>query len=88
MKRILALCAPAKIYLFLTLFACVMALMNNAPFLAVGVKFAFSLIWTCILSWFCMNGLTTIAWILILMPFIAIFLGMIGMTNMSNMSNK
>jgi hypothetical protein len=84
MKGIKNLCAPAKIYLVVTLIFCVMALMRDAPFMAVGTKVVFALIWTYILSWLCKKGLSAISWILILLPFIIIFLGMLGITHMAN----
>jgi hypothetical protein len=88
MKGIKNLCAPAKIYLVVTLFFCIMALMRDAPFMAVGIKVVFALIWTCILSWLCKKGLSAISWILILLPFIVIFLGMLGITHMANKEQR
>jgi hypothetical protein len=88
MKGINKLCTPAKIYLVVSLFACVMALMHDAPFMMVGMKVVFALIWTCILSWLCKKGLTAISWVLILLPFIAIFLGMLGITHMANKAQR
>ena len=84
MKELKNLCAPAKIYLVVTLFFCVMALMHDVPFLAVGVKVVFTLIWTRILSWLCKKGYATISWVLVLLPFIVILLGMLGITHMAN----
>jgi hypothetical protein len=88
MKGIKNLCAPAKIYLVVTLFFCVMALMHDAPFLAVGIKVVFAFIWTYLLGWLCKKGLSAISWILILLPFIVIFLGMLGITHMANKEQR
>ena len=84
MKEFKNLCTPAKIYLVVTLFLCVMSLMNDAPVLAVALKVVFAVIWTCILSWLCKKGLSTISWILVLFPFIFILLGILGMIHMEN----
>jgi predicted PurR-regulated permease PerM len=84
MKEFKNLCTPAKIYLVVTLFLCVMSLMHDAPVLAVAIKVVFAVIWTCILSWLCKKGLSTISWILVLFPFIVILLGILGMINMEN----
>ena len=88
MKGIKNLCAPAKIYLVVSLFACVMALMHDAPFMMVGIKVVFALIWTCILSWLCKKGFASVSWFLILLPFIAIFLGMIGIIRTANKNRR
>ena len=88
MKEFKNLCTPAKIYLVVTLFLCVMSLMNDAPVLAVALKVVFAVIWTCILSWLCKKGLSAISWILILLPFIVIFLGMLGITHMANKERR
>jgi len=84
MKEFKNLCTPAKIYLVVTLFLCVMSLMHDAPVLAVALKVVFAVIWTCILSWLCKKGLSTISWILVLLPFIVILLGILGLTHMEN----
>ena len=88
MKELKNLCAPAKIYLVVTLFFCVMALMHDVPFLAVGIKVVFTLMWTCILSWLCKKGYATISWVLVLLPFIVILLGMLGITHMANKQQR
>ena len=88
MKEFKNLCAPAKIYLVFTLFLCVMALMHDAPFLSVGIKVIFALMWTYILSWLCKKGFSTISWFLVLLPFIVIFLGMLGITHMTNKAQQ
>ena len=88
MNEFKKLCSPAKIYLVVSLFACVMALMHDAPFMMVGIKVVFALIWTCILSWLCKKGFASISWVLILLPFIVIFLGMLGITHMANKEQR
>lgn len=82
-KEFQKLCTPAKIYFVITLFFCVMSLINNIPFFAVLIKLFFALIWTYILSWLCKKGFTWVSWFLVLLPFIIILLGMVGLIHLA-----
>ena len=68
------LCEPAKLYLLFTVIFIVMAVFNGITALTVIVKFVFALIWTLVLNWLCSKGFTGLAWIIVLMPFIFLFL--------------
>ena len=68
------LCEPAKLYLLFTVIFIVMAVFNGITALTVIVKFAFALIWTLVLNWLCSKGFSGLAWIIVLMPFIFLFL--------------
>ena len=68
------LCTPAKIYFVLAVLACVVALYNRVAFAAVFVKLIFAFIWTFVLSWLCSKGLKSVAWFLVLLPYIILLL--------------
>jgi heme A synthase len=82
------LCTPAKIYFVIAVFVAVIALFNSVPVLAVFVKLLFAFIWTYILSWLCKKGYQSIAWLLVLLPYIIIVLGMIGIYHITKDQQK
>jgi hypothetical protein len=76
------LCTPAKLYFFLAVLACVIALFNRVAFSAVLVKLVFAFIWTYILSWLCKKGWKSLAWFLVLLPYILILLVLLRIVRM------
>ena len=71
------LCLPSKIYLVLSIFSIILALLmsiNNTLYCII--KFAFALFWTWVLDLICKSGYPTVAWVLVLLPII-LFLGVI-----------
>ena len=77
------LCTPAKIYFFLAVVACIIALFNNVPILAVFMKLVFAFMWTYGLNWLCSKGYKSVSWVLVLFPYIIIILGMLGFVNLA-----
>ena len=75
-KEFSKLCSPAKLYLVITVIGIVLSLFNNISVAAVIVKVIFALFWTFVLNWLCEKGYKTLSWILVLLPFIVIILGM------------
>jgi hypothetical protein len=82
-KNFQQLCTPAKIYFFLAVLACIIALFNSVPVLAVFMKLMFAFIWTYGLNWLCSKGYTSVSWVLVLLPYIIIILGMLGLVNLA-----
>jgi hypothetical protein len=70
------LCTPAKIYFAIAVVASIFALFKGVGLLAVAFKLLFAFIWTFILGWLCSKGLKTLAWFLVLLPYIIIALAM------------
>ena len=70
------MCEPAKIYLVVTVIFIVLSVFNGISALTLLVKAAFAVIWTLFLNWLCSKGFSGLAWIIILMPFIFLFLAM------------
>jgi hypothetical protein len=63
-------CTPAKIYFALAVLSCIVALFHKIKILAVFIKLVFAFIWTFILNWLCSKGYKTIAWVLLVWPYI------------------
>jgi len=76
------LCTPAQIYLFLALLSCVFALFNRMKFWTIILKLVFAFLWTFLLSYICSLGYQGLAWFLVLLPYILIFLIMVGLLTM------
>ena len=82
-KEFSKLCSPAKLYLVITVIGIVLSLFNKISVVAVLVKAIFALFWTFVLNWLCEKGYKTLSWILVLLPFIIIILGMFEIYNFS-----
>ena len=81
-KEFKDLCTPAKIYFVLAVLACLIALYNRMAFSAVFMKLVFAFIWTYILSWLCKKGMSSLAWFLVLLPYILILLVLLKVLRM------
>ena len=78
-ESFMKLCTPAQIYLFIALIMCVLALISRAKITHILMKLLFAVIWTIILNFICSKGYTQVSWVLVLLPYILIALGMLGM---------
>jgi len=77
------LCTPAKIYFAIAVISCAIALFNGIKFVVVFFKILFAFIWTYLLSMLCINGYKKVAWFLVLLPYILIFLAVLGLLQVS-----
>ena len=76
MKFLNHLCSPAKLYLFITILGCIIALFSKmVGILPLVIKLIFALFWTFILNWLCKKGYKTDSWFIVLIPFIIILIG-------------
>ena len=78
-----SLCNPAKLYAVLIIITLLLALVNGVPLIAIGIKLIFAIIWTCVLNYICGNGFTWFSWVLVLMPFVLLILGIFGIMKMA-----
>ena len=78
-----SLCNPAKLYAVLIVITLLLALFNGVPLIAIGIKLIFGIIWTGALNYICSNGFTWFSWVLVLMPFVLLFLGVLGLMKMA-----
>jgi hypothetical protein len=62
----------------------VMAIFNRISALTLVMKGIFVIIWSMVLNWLCSKGFSGLAWIIVLLPFLAIFMTMF--TTMDMMS--
>ena len=42
--------------------------------LTLGTNFIFAVLWTMVLNWLCSIGMKTVSWILVLLPYLMLFL--------------
>ena len=81
-KEFNELCTPAKIYFVLAVLSSLIALFNRVALYNVFVQLIFAFIWTYILSWLCKKGLKSLAWFLVLLPYLLIVLVMLNLVRM------
>lgn len=67
------ICTPAQLYIILTGIS-IIALAIKKQFTSIPFKLVFALIYAFFLSWLCDKGWTTMSWILVLLPFIAMLI--------------
>ena len=68
------ICNPAKLYLVISVVLLVIAVFKRISALTMLVKGAFILLWTFVLNWLCSKGFGTLAWVIVLLPFLFLFL--------------
>lgn len=66
------LCTPAKIYIVLAMISLFIGFLSNAKFSSMVFRIFYAIFWTWLLNYFCDNDLTTLSWILVLLPFIVV----------------
>lgn len=74
------LCTPAHLYLVLSVIAIIIGIFNKFSALAILVKVFWVLLWTTLLNYLCSKGLSVVAWIFVILPFIAILASLILLT--------
>jgi len=72
------LCTPARLYFAFSVLSCILMLFNRMPLLAVFIKLIFAFLWAFVLGWLCKKGYKSISWLLVLLPFIVMFLVFFG----------
>ena len=61
----------------------VLALFNGIPLIAISIKLIFAIIWTIVLNYICSKGFTWFSWVLVLLPFVLLVLGVFGLMRMA-----
>ena len=79
------MCEPAKLYLIVSMIFLVMAIFSRISALTLVIKGVFVLIWSMVLNWLCSKGFSGLAWIIVLLPFLAIFMTMFTTMDMMGM---
>ena len=83
MKDFSKLCTPAKIYFAIAVIASILALFSGVSLMSVFMKLVFAFVWTFVLGYLCNKGFKTVAWFLVLLPYIVMALAMFGIYRMS-----
>jgi hypothetical protein len=77
------LCTPAKLYFALAILSILIGLFSGFNFMAILGQLIFAVIYTFILSWLCSKGWKSLAWFLVLLPYILILLMIFGLITLS-----
>ena len=77
-ERFNNLCDPAKLYIVLATISIITGLFLRIKTIALIIKFFFMLIYTYFLNFLCRKGFKTVSWILVLLPYLFLFLAMTG----------
>lgn len=76
-------CTPAKIYLVIAVFYCIIQLFT-VPIIFVFINFGFALIWAFILQWLCKKGFGAVSWFLVLLPYVVMLMNALGFVSFSS----
>ena len=68
------LCNPAKLYLVVSVLGLVYRLFQRFSIVTLGTNFIFVILWTMVLNWLCSVGMKIVSWILVLLPYLMMFL--------------
>ena len=68
------LCNPAKLYLVVSVLGLVYGLFQRFSIVTLGTNFIFVILWTMVLNWLCSVGMKMVSWILVLLPYLMMFL--------------
>ena len=78
-KEFEKLCTPAKLYFALAILSILLGLFSGFNIMAVLGKLIFAVIYTFILGWLCSKGWKSLAWFLVLLPYVLILLTFFGL---------
>lgn len=70
---VMKLCTPALIYFVIGVISLVIAFFQRFLLSSLLIKGFFILVWTWLLNLLCKKGYKTIAWILVILPYIVMF---------------
>ena len=79
------LCEPAKLYLVVSAIFLILAIFSRISAFTLIVKGVFILIWTMVLNWLCSKGFKGLAWIIVLLPFVFLFMATFTTIDMMGM---
>jgi hypothetical protein len=80
------LCNPALLYFGLAVISILLMIINKTAAAYVLGNIVGVLLWTWFLNFFCNKGFTIVSWMLVLSPYVIIFIALAtGMINMSDL---
>ena len=68
------MCLPAKIYLAILIISIILAVYQGLGLSIILFKTVFGFIWMWILNWICSKGYTNLSWVILLIPYVMMFL--------------
>ena len=71
--QISSLCIPALVYLIISAITILVLFIQSFSVLTVVLKVGFVILWTWLLNYICSKGYGSIAWILVILPYIVMF---------------
>jgi hypothetical protein len=78
------MCTPAKLYLAISAIFLFSAIFYKISALTLIIKVIFVGIWTLLLNWLCSKGLGNLAWIIVILPFVFLFLSVFTTMDVAN----
>ena len=70
-------CTPAKIYLTIAVIYCIVQIFT-VPVTFVIINLGFALLWAFFLQWLCKKGFSSVSWVLVLLPYVAMLMQALG----------
>jgi hypothetical protein len=67
------LCNPAKFYLILSIIAIIIMIFQRVKAMVILFKLLFAGIFVLLLNFLCKKGYTTLAWVVVLLPYVFLF---------------
>jgi hypothetical protein len=81
------LCTPAKLYLAISAIFLFSAIFYKISALILIVKVIFVGVWTLLLNWLCSKGLGNLAWVIVILPFVFLFLSVCATMDREGLSS-
>jgi len=82
------MCNPAKLYLLVSVLGLVYGIFQRFSIVTLGTNFIFVILWTMVLNWLCSVGMKMVSWILVLLPYLMMFLSAGFVMDMMNVGGK
>ena len=83
----MALCTPAHLYLLISLFSIVIAMLKGFHPGAIIGKILWMMIWVYGLNYLCKKGQPTIAWLLVIFPFVLLLTVVLTMLSLKRLGH-
>lgn len=71
------LCTPAKFYLITSIIFMAIGLFFSLNIILILIKLLFIFLWTLFLNFLCSNDLTSVAWFLVILPYVFLYFSFI-----------
>jgi hypothetical protein len=69
-----SVCTPTSIYLLFSIISLLISILYTFNLMSIIIKLIIIMFWSWLLNTLCNNGLTTVSWFLVILPFLAYFM--------------